>query len=61
MLTLTRCYNEEIIVTVLPSTEPVKIKIAYLGQWHKNRQIARIGVEAPKEVPILRGELDVVK
>lgn len=59
MLVLNRRYDEEICLEIPPSDKPVFVKIAYLGQSPVNRRVARIGVQAPKNVPISRGEVYV--
>lgn len=59
MLVLNRFYNEEIFVDIPPSNHSTRVKIAYLGQDSNNHKRARIGIDVPKEIPILRGEIHV--
>ena len=58
MLVLTRKVDECILVDVPPSSHGTRIKIAYLDQTEQDDTEARIGIEAPRRVRIVREELD---
>lgn len=54
MLVLGRKRDETVVITVLPSTEPIVVTVTVVDTTSSK---VRIGFEAPKHVAVMRGEV----
>ena len=61
MLLLTRKVNEEVVITVPPSTEPQRIRLVIIGLRIK-QELIRLGFDADERVTIHRKEIqDIIE